>query len=100
MAVKNQRRAGYAVVLPENGFDRAHGAMNWDDELADLVTAVYRIFGDEVLQEALSRALVAAGRQSRPITDDSPPADAARIIPAGVFEGLLKMELRRLVRPQ
>jgi hypothetical protein len=80
--------------------ERGAAPVNWDDELDELVAAVHRIFGDEVLQEALSRALTAASRQAEPVTDDSPLADAARIIPAGVFEGLLKTELRRLVRPQ
>jgi hypothetical protein len=79
---------------------REAAPVNWGDELDELVAAVHRIFGDEVLQEALSRALVAASRQSQPVTDDSPLADMARIIPTGVFEGLLKTELRRLIRPQ
>jgi hypothetical protein len=82
--------------------------MNWDDELDRLIIAVHRAFGDEVLRDALARALRDASRQSEPIVEGSelaallPPervADgSAAVIPSGLFGKLLKAELRRLMR--
>ena len=67
--------------------------MVWDEELERLALEVADTFGDEVLRNAMHRALRAADKRSQSWRDGS------IVFQAGQLESALRDELVRLLRP-
>lgn len=70
--------------------------MAWDDELEDLISKTLHRFGQDVLENAATRALqtvMATIPPRRPIDE---MRDARTLFPPGVLEDALKVELRKL----
>lgn len=78
--------------------------MPWDDELERLTRFVQEHFGEEGLEAALDRAIIAVTRggslTADLLADDGTIAEAlGTVIPMDAYYEALRTELRRLARP-
>ena len=81
--------------------------MKLDDELVALLERVHELFGREVVNAALDRALFKARRRQVPMKPTPQPElydgytdGVSFIIPPGVLEDAVRSELRQLARVQ
>ena len=68
-----------------------------DDELDRLVMTVVERFGEDVLSDAQSRALLNASKELLPAPAGSDVREG--LLPPGVADEALRVELRALLRP-
>lgn len=81
--------------------------MKWDDELESLAKQVHEIFGEGAVAEAYVRVLLQHAPESseaRSVMGDPDQvrvgmASATRYMDGRITAGLLKAELRRMLRP-
>jgi hypothetical protein len=103
-------------LTPKDGIvgsiERKAVVMPWDEELEELTTQVFDILGESALNEAVGRAttrVLARDGGTQQVTksvDDEHPSDSrmmrlsdGTIMSADAVYEVLKLELRRLVRP-
>jgi hypothetical protein len=78
--------------------------MAWDDELERLTLSVIDVFGDDVFDAALTRALTTACKHMRPIEgslldERGITSSDGHWSPVSVFYDALRSELERLAVP-
>ena len=80
------------------------GVMEWDDELERLTRSIIDVFGHDVFDAALTRALNAACKHMRPIEgslleERGVTSSDGHWSPLSVFYDALRNELQRLAVP-
>ncbi len=77
--------------------------MEWTEDLEEIATVAYARFGEQVVNDAVARAVQCACAQSLLAAESVEPAnrsDRRRLnLQRGAFEAALLAELRRLLTP-